>query len=157
MANEEKQDVSPTHSQLHLPSKHDEQDQNLDGWQGWLVVTAASCSLFVYMGVIYSWGIIQANIVENSSMSLTSLTFVGSLATSCMCSLSIPVGKLVRRFGYRKTAIAGAIFLGLGEFLSSWVTEHLPALFITHGVLFGIGGGLTILVSQLASFSLNLY
>lgn len=121
-------------------------EAHLDTWRGWVVVFAASMSLFMYMGVIYSWGILQAKMADTQGYSLTTLTFVGSLATSFMVSLCIIVGKLVRKFGYRKTAMAGAVFLGLGEFLSSWVVGHLWALFITHGILFGVGGGLTILV-----------
>lgn len=125
------------------------EDAHLDTWRGWVVVAAASMSLFMYMGVIYSWGILQAKMADAKGYSLTTLTFVGSLATSFMVSLCILVGKLVRKFGYRRTALVGAVFLGLGEFLSSWVVGHLWALFITHGILFGVGGGLTILVRWL--------
>lgn len=125
-----------------LPPKNDD----VDGWRGWVVVAASSCSVFCYMGIIYSWGILQAEIAQQTKLSLTSLTFVGSLATSFMSSISILVGKAIRRHGYRKTALAGAFLLGLGEFLSSWVVDHLGALFVTHGILFGVGGGLTILV-----------
>ncbi|GJN79867.1 hypothetical protein PLIIFM63780_003389 [Purpureocillium lilacinum] len=119
--------------------------QDHDGWRGWIVVAASACSLFIYMGVIYSWGILQSRIADDTGMSLTSLTFVGSLATSFMCSICIFVGKAIRRFGYRRTAMLGALLLGLGEFLSSWFSGHLGALFVTHGILFGVGGGLTIL------------
>ncbi|KAM0738715.1 hypothetical protein ACQRIT_006452 [Beauveria bassiana] len=131
-----------------LENSHDatsKEEQYLDGWRGWIVVAASASALFVFMGVIYSWGILQADLARKSNMSLTTLTFVGSLATSFMTSICTFVGKAVRRFGYRETAIAGAIFLGLGEFASSWVTHHLGALFVTHGVIFGVGGGLTIL------------
>ena len=121
-------------------------EQRYDGWRGWVVVAAASFSLFTFMGVIYSWGIIQARLARDSSMPLTSLTFVGALATSFQPSICIFVGRAVRKFGYRKTALAGAVLMGLGEFASSWVTNHLGALFVTHGVIFGVGGGLTILV-----------
>ena len=123
-------------------------DLQIDSWRGWVVVAASASSLFVFMGVIYSWGILQANLAHNSNMSLTTLTFVGSLATSFMTSICVFVGKAVRKFGYRETAIAGAILLGLGEFASSWVTHNLGALFVTHGVIFGVGGGLTILVRR---------
>ena len=120
-----------------------------DSWRGWVIVAASASSLFVFMGVIYSWGILQADLARKSHMSLTTLTFVGSLATSFMTSICIFVGKAVRKFGYRKTAIAGAVLLGLGEFASSWVTHNLGALFVTHGVIFGVGGGLTILVRSI--------
>ncbi|GLI77722.1 hypothetical protein PoHVEF18_006015 [Penicillium ochrochloron] len=122
-----------------------EEDQYLDSWRGWLVVAAASCSLFIYLGVIYSWGVLAAELVKTTSFSLTTLTFVGSLATSFMVSLSILVGMTIRRFGYQKTAFVGAILMGLGEFLASWVTDNLAGLFICHSVLFGVGGGLTIM------------
>lgn len=128
-----------------------------DSAHGWVVVAASSSSLFLYMGVIYSWGIVQADLAKKSNMSLTALTFVGSLAASFMCSICIPVRKCIQRFGYQKTAFAGALLLGLGEFLSSWVTEHVGALFVTHGVIFGIGGGMTILVRQTYLFSMRLY
>ena len=134
----------PTDSDSDSPAKED----HLDSWRAWIVVTAAALALFMYMGVIYSWGILQAEMARSENYSLTTLTFVGSLATSFMVSLCIGVGKLVRRYGYRKTAIVGAVLLGLGEFLSSFVVDTLWALFITHGVIFGVGGGLTVLVSQ---------
>lgn len=124
----------------------EKEDQYLDSWRGWIVVAAASCSLFIYLGVIYSWGVLAAELVKTTSFSLTTLTFVGSLATSFMVSLSILVGMTIRRLGYQKTAFVGAILMGLGEFLASWVTDHLAGLFICHSVLFGVGGGLTIMV-----------
>ncbi|KAG6097832.1 hypothetical protein E4U31_004901 [Claviceps sp. LM219 group G6] len=113
-----------------------------DTLRSWIVAIAASVSLFMYMGIIYAWGILQTKIADSRGYPLTTLTFVGSLATSFMVSLCILVGHLVRRFGYREVALAGAVFLGLGEILSSWVVGHLWALFITHGILFGVGGGL---------------
>ncbi|KAF4592296.1 monocarboxylate transporter [Ophiocordyceps camponoti-floridani] len=141
--------ATPTEEALSAEPKDQEaavpEQQLVDGPRGWIVVAAASCSLFCYMGCIYSWGIVQVQISQTTSMTLPSLTFVGSLGTSFMASISPFVGKAIRRFGYRNTALAGAFLLGLGEMLSSWVTYSLPALLITHGCLFGIGGGMTIL------------
>jgi hypothetical protein len=118
-----------------------------DNPKGWIAVAAAACSLFVYLGVIYSWGIMQVRLVEVTGTNLTTLTFVGSLATSFMISLSILSGIAVRKLGYQKTALAGGVLMGLGEFLASWTTKHVGALFVFHGVIFGIGGGLSIFVS----------
>ncbi|KAG5972517.1 hypothetical protein E4U58_006519 [Claviceps cyperi] len=136
-------DHTPSASNHGLPFKEDSGGQpNLDSFHSWIVAIAASVNLFMYLGIIYAWGILQTKIADSRGYSLTTLTFVGSLATSFMVSLCILVGHLVRKFGYRAVALAGAVFLGLGEFLSSWVVGHLWALFITHGVLFGVGGGL---------------
>jgi hypothetical protein len=123
-----------------------------DDPRGWIAVAAAACSLFVYLGVVYSWGIMQVRLVDVTGTSLTTLTFVGSLATSFMISLSILSGMAVRRLGYQKTAFAGGLLMGLGEFLASWTTKHVGALFVFHGVIFGIGGGLSIFVSIVSLF-----
>ncbi|KAM0213090.1 hypothetical protein ACHAQD_009532 [Fusarium lateritium] len=125
-----------------------------DNPRGWIAVAAAACSLFVYLGVIYSWGIMQVRLVEVTGTSLTTLTFVGSLATSFMISLSILSGIAVRKFGYQKTALLGGILMGLGEFLASWTVGHIGALFAFHGVIFGIGGGLSIFVSVYKNYTL---
>jgi hypothetical protein len=119
-----------------------------DDPKGWIAVAAAACSQFLYLGVIYSWGIMQVRLVEVTGSSLTTLTFVGSLATSFMISLSILAGMAVRKLGYQKTAFSGAFLMGLGEFLASWTTKHVGALFAFHSVIFGIGGGLSIFVSS---------
>ncbi|CAJ0547089.1 Ff.00g017160.m01.CDS01 [Fusarium sp. VM40] len=121
-----------------------------DNPRGWIAVAAAACSLFVYLGVIYSWGIMQVRLVEVTGTSLTTLTFVGSLATSFMISLSILSGIAIRKLGYQKTALLGGILMGLGEFLASWTVRHIGALFAFHGVIFGIGGGLSIFACSTA-------
>ncbi|KAH6987070.1 major facilitator superfamily domain-containing protein [Ilyonectria destructans] len=132
------------------PTPPPAEDVVFDGLKGWITVSAAACSLFVYLGVIYSWGIMQVRLVETTSSSLTTLTFVGSLATSFMISISIFSGISVRKFGYQKTALAGGVLMGLGEFLASWTTEYVGALFVLHGIFFGIGGGLSIFACSTA-------
>ncbi|KAJ5242549.1 uncharacterized protein N7469_000876 [Penicillium citrinum] len=132
------------------PNKLEDQntDDRFDTWEGWVVVAAASCIFFIYLGIIYSWGVLESELVSTRSFSLTTMTFVGSLATSFMVSIGFLVGMLIRRIGYRRTTCVGALLMGLGEFLASWTTKNLAGLFICHGVIFGIGGGLTILPSS---------
>lgn len=136
-----------------LETSNNPAEVEFDTRRGWIPVIAAACSLFAYLGVIYSWGIMQVRLVETANSSLTTLTFVGSLGTSFMISVSIFSGMAVRKFGYQMTALAGAVLMGLGEFLSSWTTEHVGALFVFHGVVFGVGGGLSIFVSLLSHCS----
>lgn len=111
------------------------------------MVFAGAITAFVYQGVIYTWGILQIRLLETTSSSLTVLMFVGSLGASFMVSMAIISGMSIRKYGYRRTALVGALMMGLGEFLASWVTEHVAALFIFHSIIFGMGGGLSIYVS----------
>ncbi|KXH69145.1 major facilitator superfamily transporter [Colletotrichum salicis] len=118
--------------------------QTYDDRKAWLTVAASSLTMFVYLGVIYSWGIMQVKLVETTGSSLTTLTFVGSLATSFMICFSIVSDKIISRIGYRLAALIGGIFMGLGEVLASFTTYHVVALFFLHGLVFGLGGGLCI-------------
>ncbi|KAJ3546248.1 hypothetical protein NM208_g2093 [Fusarium decemcellulare] len=150
--NEKGEDTNPSQLNCSSPEETPSQPQKLefDNPKGWIPVSAAACSLFVYLGVIYSWGIMQVRLVETTASSLTTLTFVGSLGTSFMISLSVLSGIAVRKMGYQKTALLGAVLMGLGEFLASWTTKHVGALFVFHGVIFGIGGGLSIFACSTA-------
>lgn len=105
----------------------------------------------MYLGVIYSWGIMQVPLVSTTSSSLTTLTFVGSLAASSMVSVSSLAGYAVRILGYRKTAFVGGFLMGLGEVLAGWSTGRVGGLFALHGGVFGVGGGLSIFVSLIIS------
>lgn len=125
------------------------EEQTYDDRKAWITVAASSLTMFVYLGVIYSWGIMQVRLVETTSSSLTTLTFVGSLGTSFMICFSIVSDKIVCRIGYRMSALIGGFFMGLGEVLASWTTHHVVALFFLHGLVFGLGGGLCVFVSTL--------
>ncbi|KAK1705322.1 major facilitator superfamily domain-containing protein [Colletotrichum acutatum] len=123
------------------------EEQTYDDRKAWVTVAASSLTMFVYLGVIYSWGILQVKLVETTGSSLTTLTFVGSMATSFMICFSIVSDKIISRIGYRLAALIGGLFMGLGEVLASFTTHHVVALFFLHGLVFGLGGGLCIFVS----------
>lgn len=122
-------------------------EQTYDDRKAWITVAASSLTMFVYLGVVYSWGIMQVRLVETTGSSLTTLTFVGSLATSFMICFSIVSDKIVCRIGYRLAALVGGVFMGLGEVLASFTTHHVVALYFLHGLVFGLGGGLSVFVS----------
>ncbi|EFQ31233.1 major facilitator superfamily transporter [Colletotrichum graminicola M1.001] len=130
------------------------EEQTCDGRDAWITVAASSLTMFVYLGVIYSWGIMQVRLVETAGSSLTTLTFVGSLATSFMICFSIVSDKIVCRVGYRLSALVGGVFMGLGEVLASFATRHVVALFFLHGLVFGLGGGLCVFSVSTAPMSL---
>ncbi|KAH8122257.1 hypothetical protein FP744_10006145 [Trichoderma asperellum] len=129
------------------------ENKQIDTWRGWVVVAAAASTVFVYLGIIYSWGLLEASLVDTTGYSLTTLTFVGSLATSFMISVSLFARFCIQRFGYQKTALAGAFLMGLGEFVVSWASDHIIALFLLHGVTFGVGGGLSMFACSTAPLS----
>ncbi|KFZ09839.1 hypothetical protein V502_08449 [Pseudogymnoascus sp. VKM F-4520 (FW-2644)] len=94
-----------------------------DGGYGWVVVFACSVLCFWFVGTTYSWGVIQAALVKQNLSSPATLSFVGSLTWA----------------GARNTALAGITLFGGGQILSGFTAHSVPGLFVTMGVIMGMG------------------
>jgi hypothetical protein len=91
------------------------------------------------VGTTYSWGIIQAALVERKLSSPSTISFVGSLTCACISILALVNARVIRKLGARTTALIGVGLLGLGEILSGFSTKNVGALFFTAGVVMGVG------------------
>ncbi|RKP04774.1 major facilitator superfamily domain-containing protein, partial [Thamnocephalis sphaerospora] len=115
-----------------------------EGGYGWLVVLSAFLVNFVLLGYAFTWGIYQAlylTDVYKGQITTFQLTFVGGLTTAVLFVPGPFLGVLNQLLGFRLLMCAGAILQPLGLLLASWA--HSPwQLYLTHGVLVGIGSGL---------------
>lgn len=107
---------------------------------------------FFAIGTSYSWGIIQSHLVKDGLGSPSTLAFVGSTTAACIAVLAIVNAKLVRVLGARYLGLVGAMLLGAGGILSSWSTQNVGGLFVTTGIIMGVGLTLYFMVG-LAEFS----
>lgn len=135
------------------PSEDDVMEQSLiadsevpDGGEAWIVITACAVVTWWAIGIPYCWGVIQAALVKEGVSTSSTLSFVGSLATACVSFLGILNAQIVRKLGTRLSAIVGVFFLGLGEVLSGFSAMHIGGLFVTAGVVLGIGISLCFMV-----------
>ena len=133
------------------PSPQNQAEDHWDSKQGWLVVAAGSALFFVYLGLIYSYGIVQLHLAEARLANVSTLSFIGSVAASVAPLTGTVVARVIRKFGYRATALTGSFLLGLGEFTAGWSTKSVPAMFVTQGVIFGVGAALVFLVRGCSS------
>lgn len=104
-----------------------------------VVIAACSSLTFWFVGTTYSWGIIQAALVERKLSSPSTISFVGSLTCASISILALVNARIIRKLGARMTALIGVGLLGLGEILSGFSTRNVGALFFTAGVVMGIG------------------
>lgn len=128
-----------SHGQVLLSNEWDKKE-------GWPVVAAGSAIFFVYLGLVYSYGIVQLHLADAHLASASTLSFIGSLGAAMSPLMGMIVARIIKRIGYRFTAFIGSIFLGLGEFTAGWSTQSVPAMFATQGLLFGIGAAMLFLV-----------
>ncbi len=119
-----------------------------DGGYGWVVVAACAVVTWWFVGTSYSWGVIQAALVEDGVATPATLSFVGSLSTSLISALAIVNGRVVRAIGTQATALLGVALLGLAEILTSFAVQNVTGLFFTSGLLLGLGMSLCFMVSS---------
>lgn len=68
-----------------------------------------------------------------------------------MLLFSLPAGILVKHFGPRPVSACGALLIALGLMLSS-MTSDLRVLYLTYGVITGIGYGICWAPSVMVSY-----
>ncbi|PIG88151.1 monocarboxylate transporter [Aspergillus arachidicola] len=143
-------ELSRVSSDIGRNERPDSRDQDFqsnewDKKEGWPVVAAGSAIFFVYLGLVYSYGIVQLHLADAHLASASTLSFIGSLGAAMSPLMGMIVARIIKRIGYRATAFIGSIFLGLGEFTAGWSTQSVPAMFATQGVLFGTGAAMLFL------------
>ncbi|KAK3072493.1 hypothetical protein LTR53_006700 [Teratosphaeriaceae sp. CCFEE 6253] len=110
-----------------------------DGGYGWVVVLACAIIAWWFIGITYSWGVIQAALVEENAWSASTLSLVGSLTVACIAIFAIANAKLITITGARRLGLLGISLLGVGEIVAGSATKNVGAMFATVGVLMGIG------------------
>ncbi|KAJ5821466.1 Major facilitator superfamily domain general substrate transporter [Penicillium rubens] len=117
-----------------------------DGGEGWVVILGCAVVTWWFIGTSYCWGILQAALVKEGVSTSSTLAFVGSLATACISFLGILNARIIRKLGTRRSALAGVLFLGLGEVLSGFSAMNIGGLFATAGIVMGVGISLCFMV-----------
>lgn len=118
-----------------------------DGGYGWVLIFACAVVTWWFVGASYTWGVMQAELVEKKGYSSSTLAFVGSLCPACISLLAVPNATVIRKIGARVTALLGITLLGLGSILSGFAVDSVAGLFMTWGFVGGLGTSLCFMVS----------
>ncbi|KAG0355532.1 hypothetical protein BGZ54_001111, partial [Gamsiella multidivaricata] len=114
------------------------------GFRGYLVVFGGFLVILAAIGYVSVYGIFQAkynDIYGAKGQSQSSISFVGSLASGFQFGFTIIAGPVMNRFGHKIVLWSGCIVGSLGLLLASWCTQ-LWQLYLTQGIMFGIGASL---------------
>ncbi|MBD3197133.1 MAG: MFS transporter [Candidatus Lokiarchaeota archaeon] len=108
----------------------------------WLVLIGAVL-IQLSLGSIYSWGVmtkqISGGLFLNEVTEVTAYIFGISLAAFAVTMIF--AGKLQQKYGPRNISLLGALFIGIGTISSAFMQGNFVGLFITYGVLYGVGIG----------------
>lgn len=110
-----------------------------DGGYGWVVIFACALLCFWFVGTTYCWGVFQAALVEQGVASASTLAFVGSLTTACISFMAVLNARVVRKLGTRLSGMLGISLFGIGEVMAGFTTGNVVGLFMTIGLVMGLG------------------
>lgn len=97
--------------------------------------------MWMSIGMNYSWGVMQAALVEEGLAKASTLSFVGSLQAGLMSALAIVNSRIMRFFGARATTMMAVGLMGVSQILAGFTTRNIGGLFVTSGLCMGVGVG----------------
>lgn len=113
-----------------------------DGGWGWLILGAAMLVNIIISGVIKSFGIFVVELEKMFDATSQQILWIPAI-TYFFYSFLGPVSSILSiRYSFRLVTIVGGAFAAGGMILSYFATS-VGTLFITYGVLVGIGAGLS--------------
>ncbi|CAG7986771.1 unnamed protein product [Penicillium olsonii] len=115
-----------------------------DGGYGWICVIAAAIVNAHSWGFNSAYGVFLAYYLSHGTFpgaSRLEYAFVGSLSLTTMFIVSPIATMATLKYGIRKTMFAGVIF-ETASFICASFASQIWHLFITQGIMFGLGMGL---------------
>ncbi|KAJ3728084.1 major facilitator superfamily domain-containing protein [Lentinula guzmanii] len=137
---------SPMSNEVTLNHTHSLVDEMPEGGYGWVVVASCSVIMFFSVGGFYSWGVIQAQLAAESIAPNSTLAFIGSLGVSLIAFGAIFMGRLIRSIGARNAGFLSCLLMGGGQILSSASSKNVGGLFVTNGIIVGLGTSMSFML-----------
>ncbi|CAH1781646.1 unnamed protein product [Owenia fusiformis] len=112
-----------------------------DGGYGWVVVFASFMIQLLSIGTTYSFGVLYVDFLDFFKTRRSDTAWIGSLQPCLLYLTGIFGGPIIKRVGCRPVAVIGALISAFGMTLSA-SANHIAVLYLTYGILTGIGNGL---------------
>lgn len=111
----------------------------------WLMA-AAGVVMQIALGAVYAWSVFRIPLTTAYGWSISQVTLTFELAIFMLGIASFVGGVLMRRYGPRAIALAGGVCYGLGTMLAGQAHGSIGLMYLSYGVLGGIGLGLGYIV-----------
>lgn len=109
----------------------------------WLIA-ASAVGIHISIGSVYAWSVYTKPLIEKFGWGLKETQFTFSLAIFFLGASAAFLGHYLEKHGPRKSGLLAAVFFGLGIAGSGLAINlsSLPLLYLSYGVLGGIGLGI---------------
>jgi MFS transporter, OFA family, oxalate/formate antiporter len=109
------------------------------------VIAIAGVFLQIALGAVYAWSVFRVPLANQFGWSISEVTLTFTISIFVLGFAAFFGGLWLNRKGPRVVALTGGALYGLGIFLASF-THRLSWLYLTYGVIGGIGLGLGYIV-----------
>lgn len=110
------------------------------------VIAAAGVFMQVALGAVYAWSVFRAPLIKQFGWSISEVTLTFTISIFVLGIAAFLGGLWLNRKGPRVVAITGGILYGLGVFLASFSANKLWWLYLSYGLIGGVGLGLSYIV-----------
>src|ERR1700746_4003573 len=109
------------------------------------VIAIAGVFFQIALGAVYAWSVFRVPLTKQFGWSISEITLTFTVSIFVLGFASFFGGLWLNRKGPRVVALTGGALYGLGVFLASF-SHNLWWLYLTYGVIGGIGLGLSYIV-----------
>ena len=110
------------------------------------MIAAAGVVMQVALGAVYAWSVYRDPLSQQYGASVTAVNTTFSITILALGFAAFFGGLWMGRSGPRIVAITAGVLYGVGVFLASFAENSLALLYLTYGLLGGIGIGLGYIV-----------
>jgi OFA family oxalate/formate antiporter-like MFS transporter len=110
------------------------------------VIAIAGVVMQIALGAVYAWSVFRIPLTHAFGWTIPQVTLTFTIAIFVLGFAAFGGGVWMRGTGPRTVAIAAGTFYGLGVFLASLTNGRLWWLYLSYGLLGGIGLGLGYIV-----------
>ena len=111
-----------------------------------VTIAVAGVIMQVALGAVYAWSVFTGPLQEPLGASTTAINATFSITIFALGFAAFGGGIWMRYVGPRVVAVASGILYGGGVFLASFASNSLILLYLTYGLIGGIGIGLGYIV-----------
>jgi OFA family oxalate/formate antiporter-like MFS transporter len=105
------------------------------------VIAAAGVFLQIALGAVYAWSVFRIPLAKPFGWSIPEVTLTFTIGIFVLGIAAVIGGLWENRCGPRIVALTGGVLCGAGFFLASFFDHGLWWLYLTYGVIGGIGLG----------------
>ncbi|MCL2226718.1 MAG: OFA family MFS transporter [Oscillospiraceae bacterium] len=106
----------------------------------WLIIIVSFVANLI-VGSAYAWSVFQPRLIELFHYTTPQANIAFTLSLGLVPFAMIIAGKVQAKIGVRLTILIGGIIFGAGFILARFITENVATLYLTYGMLGGIGIG----------------